>query len=357
MLSQDKKIFEEGNVRRRMISYGSIFTELHIIVFGTGLRQEAVLAPNVTVTGAGGRDKASAFFSGTREALTAGRQMNADIISAQDPFFIGAAGVWVAKRLNIPLQIQLHTDCFSFAFAFASVRNAIETFLAFFIIQQSSCIRVVSERVARSVKRFTKEAVSVLPILSPISTDETPSGRPEAFHGNYTVLSVSRLTKEKRVHLLIEAIARVPDVDLVIVGEGPMRKMLARRAKKLRVEDRVRFVGWQDDLAPYYAHADLFVAVSRYEGYGLSMVEAAQHGLPIIATDVGIVGEVFRPQDDVLVVQPNRKSIADALFKIVRDRDLAETLSAHAKERAMAHIIGNDVYLARYKESMHTCTI
>lgn len=354
MLSQDKNVLKPSAVQARMASYGTIFDEVSLVVFGAGKREEAVIAQNVRAVFPGGSNKISAFLNGAKETLRSAQKIRADVISAQDPFFIGLAGLWVARRLNIPLQVQLHTDCFSSGFRNASLRRMLETIIARFVLKRASSVRVVSERAARTLDGITRAPVAVLPIAlkepKPISNLV-----PKEFRGNFTVLAVARLAPEKQLHLLIDAMKLLPSADLVIVGDGPLRESLERRAKSLELQARVRFAGWQSNLAPYYEHASALASVSRYEGYGMALAEAALYALPIVATDAGLAGDLLENEKECLIVHPRTRDIADALNRLKENPDFARELGRRAKLKMGEHVLDEKTYLARYKEAMHTC--
>jgi glycosyltransferase involved in cell wall biosynthesis len=96
---------------------------------------------------------------------------------------------------------------------------------------------------------------------------------------------------------------KIPPVGLVIVGSGSEESELKNLAQKLGIENAVIFEGWQNNLASYYKTCDCFLVTSWYEGYGMTLVEAAAVGTKIVSTDVGIAKEVvaevvgYRPED------------------------------------------------------------
>jgi glycosyltransferase involved in cell wall biosynthesis len=110
---------------------------------------------------------------------------------------------------------------------------------------------------------------------------------------------VARLEPEKNVELAIESFAAVAPQDacLIILGTGSERESLKRLVQERSVSDRVFFEG---EAAPidYYPLADLVLVTSRYEGYGLVIIEALAAGKPVLSTDVGIAREV-----DAIVVR------------------------------------------------------
>jgi glycosyltransferase involved in cell wall biosynthesis len=117
----------------------------------------------------------------------------------------------------------------------------------------------------------------------------------------------------------------------------------------------VRFVGWHDDVSFFFVNADAFLSLSNYEGYGRSLVEAALRALPIVTTDVGVVGELLRPDQEALVVDADPEMVAAAIERVMEDGAFARQLGEAAKARALEQAMTEDEYLARYREAMHTC--
>jgi glycosyltransferase involved in cell wall biosynthesis len=128
-------------------------------------------------------------------------------------------------------------------------------------------------------------------IYNPAATgvDASMNERPVFLVGrDLVILSVGTLKPQKRPDLLLAAFARIPaslGATLCFVGTGALRSDLERQAQDLGVEGRVIFAGFQADTATWYAHADLFVLASDYEGFGNVIVEALEQGLPVVSTD------------------------------------------------------------------------
>jgi glycosyltransferase involved in cell wall biosynthesis len=102
------------------------------------------------------------------------------------------------------------------------------------------------------------------------------------------VLSVGRLAEQKRFTDLLSAfteVRKVCDAQLVLLGEGPKRAELERRAAELGISESVKMPGFVDNPFHYMANADVFVSSSKYEGFGNVIVEALACGCPVVATD------------------------------------------------------------------------
>lgn len=136
---------------------------------------------------------------------------------------------------------------------------------------------------------------------------------------------VSRLSAEKGIDVLIDAVAhvRTPGFLLVVVGDGPQRGMLEERARMLGVADRVLFAGDRphDEVPQWVSAGDLCVLSSRKEGYPNAVVEALACGRPVVATDVGGVREILTSENLGLMVEPENPeafgaAVDDALGRV-----------------------------------------
>lgn len=134
------------------------------------------------------------------------------------------------------------------------------------------------------------------------------------------VLFVGRLINKKGVDILLEAFARVAQnapSQLLIAGDGPERTKLEEQAARLRVHDRVHFVGFQQpkDLPRFYCAADLFVLPSRTEPWGVVVMEALASGLPVVVSNlVGCYPDVINDDQVGRVVAPeDPQSLAKAM--------------------------------------------
>jgi len=147
------------------------------------------------------------------------------------------------------------------------------------------------------------------------------------------VLFAGRLIHEKRVDLLLNAIAvakkEIPTITCAIIGDGPERRMLEDLAVKLGVEENVIFTGFvdQDGLTAYMKASKVFVLPSIREGFGLVIVEANACGLPVISMrhDMSAVRELVKDGvNGFLVNDISAREIAEAIIKLVRDDALRE---------------------------------
>jgi len=144
----------------------------------------------------------------------------------------------------------------------------------------------------------TASRVAVIPNgvdLERLAPAPWPGGEPRA-------LFLGRLVPQKGLDVLLRALQHVPELQLDIAGTGPDEARLQELAAPLG--HRVRFLGWQADVAALLADHHFLVVPSRWEGFGLTVVEALASGRPVVASEVdmlpalvGRAGVLVRPED------------------------------------------------------------
>jgi glycosyltransferase involved in cell wall biosynthesis len=149
------------------------------------------------------------------------------------------------------------------------------------------------------------------------------------------VLTAARLDEQKGHKYLLEAAAKVPDAIFILAGVGRLRAELEGQARALKIDERVKFLGYRDDVADLLAVSDLFVLPSLFEGYPLSVMEAAAARKPIVATAVGGTDEAIQHGETGLLVPPaDPAALAMAIRTLLADQALAARLAYAAQVRA-----------------------
>jgi glycosyltransferase involved in cell wall biosynthesis len=151
---------------------------------------------------------------------------------------------------------------------------------------------------------------------------------------------IGRMTAVKRTDDVLVAFRRLRDdgVDAVLcmVGDGPDRPELERRAHELGVVRDTLFLGYQEDVAPFYAAFDALVLPSSNEGTPVSAIEALAAGRPVVATRVGGVPDVVQEGQDGFLVDPGATDdLADRLARLARDPALRERMGRAGRERVL----------------------
>lgn len=362
-ISTDRKIFEkDSDVRQRALEQSKLVEELVIIV--VSLKQhhlEEFKQVKLRVIPTDSINSIYALFDAHKisEGLT-----GIDLVTAQDPFEIGLCAIFIKRTLGCPLQLQAHTDFLSPYFRKTPL-NFIRFLISRITIPQADAVRVVSRRIADSVLRSYRKPprVEVLPVWT--SIDRPAEGVFVDLHKKYKqfdfiVLAVGRLEREKNFPLLLRAfqmaLTIIPKSGLVIVGDGRKRKKLEKLAEELGIRETVRFEGWQKNMTAYYNSADLYISSSNYEGYGLSILEAAAHGLPVISTDVGIMGDVLVDNVSGLICPVgDAECLSMKMAELRRFVDVRTRIEKAGKVAARAALWDKENYLKKYLKLWKDC--
>lgn len=213
--------------------------------------------------------------------------------------------------------------------------------------------RLLTRRTARVVcitealARFNEEVVGLPAAKLRVvhyGLDEPPApwgppGGPDIPDEVPVLLVVGRLVRQKGVDVAIAALARVreqhPDTRLVVLGEGPLRAELGALAAQLGLSDAVSLPGRVGDVSWWYRRASVVVHPSRWEGFGLALLEAMLCERPIVGSDVSSIPEIVVDGETGLLVPPDDpESLAEAASALLDDPARARALGAAGLERA-----------------------
>lgn len=157
-----------------------------------------------------------------------------------------------------------------------------------------------------------------------------PDHRDDASTGDPVLLCVSRLVPEKRVDKAIEVYAMVrrecPGARLNVVGDGPDRPKLESLARRLGVEQGVRFEGMvaHEDMGRHFSQADIFLLLSKWEGTSIALLEAMAHGLLVVVTDIADHALIVKPETRGLIIPSANQTREAAAWIVKRHRTKAD---------------------------------
>lgn len=215
-----------------------------------------------------------------------------DVISSQDPSFLGLVG-WVASIKNkSSLHLQIHTDIANKDYT-KSFRGRIEWLVARFVIKKAKNIRVVSNKIVENIQKrlnVDNSLFSVLPIYVNNTSSPDIDLRAEEKLKNFTnrhelnILILARIEIEKRIGESLEMFRKIigkgHNVGLVIVGDGSQKVKLKNYVDKNGLSEHVSFFEWTNTPELFYKNCDILWCNSLYEGFGMTVVEALTNGVP-----------------------------------------------------------------------------
>lgn len=346
---------KDSNLAKRAIEYADLIDGLAFIAPDND-HKEIRLSEKVFVYGSGGGNKIFKLINIFRLANKILKRNKFEVITVQDQYYLALLGLFLARKFKIGLELQIH--------GFEKY-SGLRKIIAKFVIPRSNAIRCVSQRLKRqlvSVFGVDEEKITVAPIFSnPKSQTSNPLagefGVKSDKTGNdkFIFLTAGRLVPVKNIGLQIEAMANVvkkyPNAELWIVGDGKEKSNLKSKISKLKLEDKVKLLGWQNNLENFYSQADAFLLTSDYEGWGLVVIEAVSFGLPIIMTDVGCAGELIENEKSGLIIPAGDKSkLEERMIRFIEDENLRKNLADGAIS-AVKKLPNKEETIALYKQS------
>jgi glycosyltransferase involved in cell wall biosynthesis len=153
----------------------------------------------------------------------------------------------------------------------------------------------------------------------------------QANDNDFIITTVATLHPRKGLIYLIEAYKEVqetnPQTKLVLIGEGPQKKDLEKKVKKLGLEDKVVFLNHQESIPKLLKSSDLFVLPSIKEAFGLVLLEAMAAQIPIIASAVGGIPEIIENNKNGILVEPaNPKMLAEKILFLIKNAPIRQKM-------------------------------
>lgn len=300
-------------------------------------------------------------------------ELDLDVIHVHTPLPVGAAGLRIARRLDLPVVYTSHVDMDLFVREYKWVKYVLPsplslvepwiftknkpTFTKFLDwkahtkawLEQFDFIVSPSKKVSKSIDSMDVHTRKVI-IPTGFDFDALPGAQERTQQrkrlgltsGQIVFISTSRLVKEKRIDFLVQAFARAvgsrPDLKYLIVGDGPERSKLEHFVSSLGVSDSVYFLGMldHDDVIKKLQAADIMLNACLRECQPLVINEAAASGLPIIALEEDI-GPVVSAQKTALIPKNTLEDYAQAMQELADSSTKRQQFGGRAKELALAN--------------------
>jgi glycosyltransferase involved in cell wall biosynthesis len=328
-----------GTVRRLAAASAAGQVSLRVVASGTGPAVGALdVQPDWSVP-LPTAEHLSLAFAAPADILARVEAERPEVIHVATPGPIGLLGLLCAKVLGLPIVGSYHTELGQYALELTRdlvIAEATAVYVDWFYRQ---CDLVLPPTEAVGAALAGRGMLRQRPWGRGVDTELfRPERRDHDLRrrlldgGDVLAVTVSRLSREKRVDFLLAAFRTVREqrrgLRLVVVGEGPSRAELEAAAP-----DGVVFLGelWGETLAEVYASGDLFSLASTTETFGQVILEAAASGLPAIASDAGGAAELVAHEQTGLLVAPNDLAgYVEALDLLAASPDLRSALGSAA---------------------------
>ena len=272
-----------------------------------------------------------------------------DLVHIQTPFIAHYTGLHVARGLDVPVVETYHTHFEEYLYHYlpwlpAKWLRAGARHFTRSQCNQVDAVVVPSTPVLEALQGYRVEKpIHVIPTGLDLECFEGGDGvrfrqqqgiapeRPVLVH-------VGRVAHEKNIDFLLHVVQRIrrdiPDILLMIVGEGPARGHLERLSHRLGLDDHVLFLGYLDrerELLDCYRAGDVFAFASRTETQGLVLLESMAVGVPVVALAEMGTRDILAPLRGALVAEHDIEDFAAQVTRLLRDHRLRSELSADAR--------------------------
>ncbi|MFN0156262.1 MAG: glycosyltransferase [Gaiella sp.] len=283
-------------------------------------------------------------FPNLLEVLRLVQELEPDVIQLATPGPVGLCGLVVAKLVGLPVIGSYHTELGPYALHLTRdlvVAEAIGMYVDWFYGRCDATLAPTTTVAERLVERgvCARELIWARGVDGELfRPDRRDSARRSSLYGDaeLVLLSVGRVSAEKRLDVLLEAyrrLASIRQVVLAIVGDGPERQTLEREAPSGTL-----FLGelQGDELADAYANADVFCFPSTTDTFGQVLLEAGASGLPVVAAATGGALDLVRPGMTGVLVDPDDPvRLAEALESLADAPALRRSLGKAGRDAAL----------------------
>ena len=294
-----------------------------------------------------------------------------DVVHAHD-WLVASAGVELARILDVPLVGTVHATEYGrhqghLPGPMNHLIHAIEGWFVEHSDRTVVCSTYMHEQI-RTLFGAPEDRVDVIPngvevdALSPPTDAVRALRRTLADDDTRLVLFAGRLEYEKGVQTVLHALerlaTRVGPVRFLIAGIGTYSDELRRLVSELGLEHRVHFTGFLEerDLRLHYAAADVAVAPSIYEPFGLVATEAMACGTPVVASDTGGLREILAGGTGLTFPPQDAEQLADRIAEVLVDSTLAAGLVARGQARIRALYDWGDVATRTVETYRRACS-
>lgn len=272
-----------------------------------------------------------------------------EIVHIQTPFVAHYLGVKLAKRMGIACVETYHTFFEEYLYHYipmvprAWLKSVARRFARVHGRDVAELIVPSTAMRDRLLEYGVSTSMRVLPTGIPAPDLSSIDGA--AFRRRYkippgrpTLLFVGRVAFEKNIEFLIDsaaiAVRSIPDLLLIVAGEGPACARLKRLVAERKLGYNVMFIGYLDrsrELPSCYAAADAFVFASRTETQGLVLLEAMSVGLPVISLAVMGTRDILGPRQGALVPRDDERDFAAHIVQLIGNGELRQRLAREAR--------------------------
>ena len=279
----------------------------------------------------------AAIYKKASELLEKG--FDFDVIDGHYFYPDGVAIAKVARKLAKPFTVTARGTDINFIPKFTKARKAIQQ-----VITQANHNMAVCDALRNEMITLGGEAGAITTLRNGVdlklfafadeSTQIALRKKLALPLNKKIILSVGHLIERKGHHLIISALKALPEVLLLIAGNGKDEKKLKKQVAKLDLSAQVRFLGSleQPDLVDYYGAVNALVLASSREGWANVLLESMACGTPVVASNIWGTPEVVQSKEAGVLVERNEQAIVEGVMLLLSDLPKRKTTRQYAEQ-------------------------
>ncbi len=282
----------------------------------------------------------------------------ADLIHVHHPFWLGKKGLRLAKRNGLPVVLTYHTRLEHYTHYVPLPGLALKKMAAHFAIKHfaNKCDAIITP--TASTEEYLRN-LGVSAIIETIPTgisikdyEAWPAEQIKKLRsqyvdsGEFLLISVARMAKEKNLDFLIDGLAKVKKrtntpFKCLLVGDGPEKERLEAKVASMDLSGNILFTGnlTPDNVIAHYLAADLFVFASTSETQGMVLVEAMAGGCPVVAVRASGVHDVVKNGFNGFKVAESTEIWAESVANLLNDPQQLAILAENSKNFAQNYSV------------------
>jgi glycosyltransferase involved in cell wall biosynthesis len=300
---------------------------------------------------------------GITEGIRLVKQYDYDVINTWFAIPSGPTGVYLSRRYHIPHLLSIvGGDIYDPSKWYSPHRNPLLKPVVKRVLSKANRHTAISHDIERRARQFYKfdREIEIIPLgikmprFSPVSREQLGLENNKRY-----AITVGRLVRRKDLPTLIRALHLLqrPELDLIVLGDGPELGQLKALALELGISNQVQFRGFVPETLKYQllSQSDVFALPSLHEGFGLVFIEAMYCGLPIVATTVGGQEDFLQDGKTGFLVAPGDPlALKNALARVLDNGEWASNASEENKRLAAQYSVENTAL--RYEKMLsQTC--
>lgn len=288
------------------------------VINDNGIKTYRIIQGKAPKTGNVGT--AIAFRSGIKKIYNEIiKEEKIDVVHLHSCIWGGIGGAFMAKKLKVPFVITEHSSYYG-----RFKVNFIEKQIIKYTLKNADKVISVSSYLKEIISKYYKNDITIIPNTVDCNEFLYYKSDKKNSSDKFTFLSLCYLKNNKGVDILIKAFSKYfkeENVELIVAGDGPERLNLEKLAGELGVSHKVIFKGAlsRDEVKKEMSNCNVFALASRFETFGVVLIEALSSGKPVISTKNGGANDIVNDSNGILVDVNNIDQFGEKMYYMYKN--------------------------------------